>query len=222
MKKLILTFLILLPLVLYSQAHLSEDEFKRYETHNISNEFNLFTGSAGIFMTMYSLTANGDISIDDKFTRAEAYLYSGALLTTWSVVNNRWKIIELYSSKNRMLRLGLILLSISTDAIGDARFDLGYKKNGKMYQAISLASALSIPMFTNTKKEDWYWFGLSYMALRFNSFDYTYNSTYGLPLDYRGSTTHYDNSLKGVGDKAFHVVKGLSGYIGLVMYFKID
>ena len=167
---------------------------------------------------MMQLPHNGNVKFDGNFSRTEQYLIGGTSLLAIAILNDQLKLINIQTDYNKLLRLGLYTSSILFDAIGDARIDKGFKKNGHLYNAMSVASLLAIPAFTDLDRKDWIKFGASAVMLRFALFDYTYNYTNHLPLDYQGHTSYYDNVVKKGGDFVYWA-KGISLITGFVIVF---
>jgi len=82
--------------------------------------------------------------------------------------------------------------SILLDAAGDGLYDNGEKAWGHTLQAASTGLLLASPLFLNMDKDNFWWYLASYVSLRIAFFDYTYNVTRGLPLEYRGTTALTD------------------------------
>ena len=203
MKKILL--LLIIPIQLFAQK-------------NNTDYFNTGLAFTGVGMVLSTLPQNGYLSFDGNFTRQEAYLVGGIWLVSFAVLNDKVHIAEFNTSNNKWLRFGLYTSSIVFDAIGDARFDMGYKTNGKFYQAISTASLVAIPVFTRFEsKNEAIRFLISAPLIRFSMFDYVYNNERGLPLDYQGTTSYYDNMLP--SEKLTGYLKGISMIIGLTMVF---
>ena len=85
--------------------------------------------------------------------------------------------------------------SILLDAVGDGLYDNGQKTWGHSLQAASTGLLLMSPLFLNMDKDNFWWYLISYTSLRIALFDYTYNITRGLPLEYRGTTSVWDKTL---------------------------
>ena len=94
-----------------------------------------------------------------------------------------WKVIGVYTA------------SIVLDAVGDGLNDSGEKVLGHSLQAASTGLLLSSPFIIDYQKDKWYWYLLSYTFIRVSLFDYTYNITRGLPLEYRGNSSLFDRSI---------------------------
>ena len=95
-----------------------------------------------------------------------------------------WKIIGIYSG------------SIVLNAIGDGLNDSGDKGWGHACNAASIGLLLSSPFLIDYEREKWYWYLISYTSLRIAMFDFTYNTTRGLGLNYIGGTSTWDKTLK--------------------------
>ena len=74
----------------------------------------------------------------------------------------------------------LYILSILSDAIGDALRDTK-KVASHIFQALAVSSLLCVPFF----EFEWYML-IGYAFLRIGLFDYAYNLTRGLKLNYIG------------------------------------
>jgi len=91
--------------------------------------------------------------------------------------------------------LTIFTASILLDAVGDGLYDNGQKTWGHSLQAASTGLLLVSPLFLNMDKDNFWWYLASYVSLRIAFFDYTYNITRGLPLEYRGSTSLWDKTI---------------------------
>jgi len=94
------------------------------------------------------------------------------------------KVIAVYAS------------SIVLDAVGDGLNDSGDKGWGHFCNAASVGVLLASPFIIDYEKSKWGWYLTSYVGLRIAMFDYTYNATRGLPLNYIGGTSTWDKTLK--------------------------
>lgn len=146
------------------------------------------------------------------------YASEGAALIGLSYINDRYDI-KIESNYKDWIRLGLYTMSIVTDAIGDARFDIGYKKNGKFYQAVSIGALLGTLSFSEYSLKNGWKVIITYSLLRYSMFDYTYNYTRDLPLEYRGSTTNYDNTLKHISNDLINSTKRIAFVTGIIINF---
>lgn len=79
--------------------------------------------------------------------------------------------------------------SILLNAIGDGLNDSGDKGWGHACNALSTGFLLTSPLILDYEKSKWGWYLTSYISLRIALFDYTYNTTRGLPLNYIGGTS---------------------------------
>lgn len=182
MKKLLL-ILLLVPKLVFGQYN--------------SDYLDVATATIGTGMVLSELP-NGEFS------------YSGAALIGLAVLNNQLHLVNIHPTPNKWLKLGLYTSSIVFDAIADSRRDKGLYMNSHFYEALSVASLVSIPMFTFTSKNDWWKLGLSYTLMRYSLFDYTYNIDRNLPLDYHGNTSKYDKVLNDIPNEVVNFTKGLS------------
>ena len=115
------------------------------------------------------------------------------------------------------LRLSLFTGSIALNAIGDGLNHSGNKDLGHICNALSIGITLSIPLFIEVDKSNWYWYLLEYSFIRFATFDYIHNLSAGLPYDYVGSTSYYDRTL---GDQNMLLPKTLSLSVGIAINFQ--
>ena len=115
------------------------------------------------------------------------------------------KIIAIYS--------GSILLN----AIGDGLNDSGEKQWGHACNAASIGLLLSSPFIIDYDKSKWFWYLASYTSLRIGLFDYTYNTTRGLPLNYIGGTSTWDKVLKKMNPPDTYMGRGVFLTIGIAV-----
>jgi len=85
--------------------------------------------------------------------------------------------------------------SIALDAIGDGLYDSGDKTAGHTLQAASTGLLVASPLFLDMDRDNFWWYLISYVSLRIAFFDYSYNLTRGLPLEYRGTTSLWDKTV---------------------------
>jgi hypothetical protein len=111
--------------------------------------------------------------------------------------------------------LGLLVLSILSDAIGDASLDTGDKMNGHLFASLSiLLLLLLLAIGREVTIGQWIWLVVGYVFIRFAIFDLTYNAIADLPWYYIGSTSLYDKvmSLWGGGALLFaRIIAGIGG-----------
>jgi len=88
--------------------------------------------------------------------------------------------------------LSIFTASIVLDAVGDGLYDSGDKMWGHTFQAASTGLLVASPLFLNMDRDNFWWYLISYTSFRIAFFDYTYNLTRGLPLEYRGNTSYWD------------------------------
>ncbi len=97
------------------------------------------------------------------------------------------------------------LTSITLEAWGDAKFDMGDKELGHLLQAASVGVlVVGIPLL-ELGKRDALAFSVSYAAWRVATFDVAYNKFRGLPRGYVGGTSTWDKSMSQIdpGGRAF-------------------
>jgi hypothetical protein len=94
------------------------------------------------------------------------------------------KIISIYSG------------SIILDAVGDGLNDSGHKDWGHLCNAGSIGVLLTSPFIIDYEKSKWGWYFASYIGLRIGLFDYAYNETRGLGLNYIGCTSNWDKIMR--------------------------
>lgn len=93
--------------------------------------------------------------------------------------------------------IGLYTTAIVLNAVGDGLNDSGSKTWGHTCNAVSIGSLLMSPVLLDMNKDNWGYYLLSYVSLRISFFDYTYNATRGLGLDYIGNSSLSDKFLQG-------------------------
>lgn len=104
--------------------------------------------------------------------------------------NEGWKTLAVYGS------------SIILNGIGDGLNDSGKKTTGHLFNAASIGVLLGSP-FILEYKDKWYKYVISYTTLRVGFFDYSYNTTRGLPLNYIGTTSITDKAYRKFGGPGF-------------------
>ena len=103
-----------------------------------------------------------------------------------------WKTIATYTT------------AIAFNAISDGLRDSNHKQAAHIFEGASYAVLLTSPLFIHYQKSEWLTYLSTYLGIRFMSFDYMYNATRGLPMNYMGGTTYlYDKALKPLADSHF-------------------
>lgn len=115
----------------------------------------------------------------------------------WYLDKGRTKI-----SKSGTEILLLYSTSILLNAVGDALNDEGDKFNGHLCNAGSIALLLATPLLVDLDRTKWYWYLATYTSLRIGMFDFAYNKTRGLPLNYVGTSSATDRMWRYIGNPA--------------------
>jgi len=118
------------------------------------------------------------------------------------------KVIILYSS------------SIILNAVGDGLNDDGNKGWGHACNAASIGLLLSSPFIIDYDKKKWFWYLASYTSLRIGLFDYTYNTTRGLGLNYIGGTSTWDKVMKKMNPPNTYLGRGVFLGFGIAIPIK--
>ena len=114
-----------------------------------------------------------------------------------------WKVIGIYSS------------SIVLNAVGDGLNDSGEKQWGHLCNAASIGLLLTSPFVIDYDKSKWGWYLTSYVSLRIALFDYSYNLTRGLPLNYIGGTSTWDRVLTKMNPPDTYMGRGVFFVVGI-------
>ena len=120
----------------------------------------------------------------NKMRKLITILFLFLTLTVNAQKKEALKVISLYSG------------SIILDAVGDGLNDSGHKAWGHLCNAGSVGVLLTSPFLINYEKNKWGWYFASYIGLRVGLFDYVYNETRGLGLNYIGGTSNWDKIMK--------------------------
>lgn len=106
---------------------------------------------------------------------------------------------KLYQKKSRIPEsvkvISVYAGSIILDAVGDGLNDSGDKGWGHACNALSTGLLLVSPFVIDYDKSKWGYYLASYVCLRISLFDYSYNLTRNLPLNYIGGTSTWDKFL---------------------------
>lgn len=97
--------------------------------------------------------------------------------------------------------IGIYASSIALNAVADGLNDNGNKNwahVARIASYVPLAASPWILKYQNNKGE-WLTYITTYVGIRFATFDYIYNSTRGLPLNYFGTTSVHDKVLGQIG-----------------------
>lgn len=116
-----------------------------------------------------------------------------------------WKVITIYSG------------SIILNAVGDGLNDSGEKQWGHFCNATSIGLMLTSPFIIDYDRSKWFWYLTSYVSLRIALFDYTYNLTSGLPLNYIGGTSTWDKILSKSNPPNTYLGRGVFFTIGIII-----
>lgn len=122
---------------------------------------------------------------------------------------------EKQQNNERLIRLGMFTSSIILNAVGESQNNHGNKDIGHLCTAASYGIVLSIPLIINVDKSKWYWYILEYASLRFALFDYAYNISAGLPLNYHGNSNYYDRVMN--NNESWYIAKGLTFTLGIAI-----
>jgi hypothetical protein len=167
------------------------------------------------------LTSTGEIyaqsTFDDSKVYPEEYTYDRLTINNF---NNVSYLNKDYPSnkKFKFESVKVILIysgSIILDAIGDGLNDSGEKGWGHFCNASSIGILLASPFIIDYDKSKWGWYLTSYVSLRIAFFDYTYNLTRGLPLEYVGGTSFWDKFLKELNSSSTLFARGGFFIIGV-------
>lgn len=115
------------------------------------------------------------------------------------------KVITLYSS------------AIILNAVGDGLNDSGEKQWGHACNAASIGILLTSPFIIDYEKSKWGWYLTSYTSLRIALFDYSYNLSRGLPLNYIGGTSTWDKVLKEMNPPDTYMGRGVFFIVGITI-----
>jgi len=113
------------------------------------------------------------------------------------------KVITVYTS------------SIILNAVGDGLNDSGEKQWGHLCNAVSTGLLLASPFIIDYEKAKWLWYLTSYTSLRIAFFDYSYNLTRGLPLNYIGGTSTWDKILGKMNPPNTYLGRGVVLIVGI-------
>jgi len=105
--------------------------------------------------------------------------------------------------KTTYLPMILMTTSISLNAMGDGYNDMDKKELGHVLNAFSIGSLLAIPITCDINKKKWWVYPLQYTFIRIGSFDYIYNTTRKLPLNYIGNSSLTDKFWQKFGPDYF-------------------
>lgn len=125
------------------------------------------------------------------------------LLTSTAVAQDKWK------------KIGLFTASVVFNAVGDGLYDEGRKTEAKLLRTASIATLLSVPIFTKVNKNNGFDYVITFTGIRYGLFDAGYNLTRGLPYDYLGTTSHVDLFLKNLPKPLVTSTKVLS--LGIII-----
>lgn len=111
------------------------------------------------------------------------------LLGLWSLS------LSAQEKKQKWILNGVYVGSVVLNGIGDGLKDSGHKEWGHFANAVSISFLLVSPFIHDYSKDTWWKPIIKYGFIRVGLFDWTYNTTRGLPLTYYGSTSFWDKNV---------------------------
>ena len=111
---------------------------------------------------------------------------------------------------------GVVVLN----AIGDGLNDNGIKGWGHLCNAASIGTLLMSFTWIDYNKNKWWIYPLTYTSLRFTLFDYSYNLTRGLPLNYIGGTSFYDQFMQKLNPPETYLMRGCALVVSISIPIK--
>ena len=113
------------------------------------------------------------------------------------------------------------ILSIFCKASGDALSQTGHKLWGHPLQLVSSVALVALFILALIAKPDYtneqiVLIALSYFALRFFLFDYTWNLFAGKPLGYIGTTSLYDKLIRHIHPAINNLAKFVFGALAII------
>ena len=112
--------------------------------------------------------------------------------------------------------IGIYAASIILNGIGDGLNNSNNKTVGHIVNALSISMLLISPFLMEYDKKKWYWYLATYTFLRIGLFDFTYNLTRKLPLEYIGTTSLTDKFYNFVGLNPY-ILQPITVGIGIVI-----
>ena len=100
--------------------------------------------------------------------------------------------------------------AVILNAVGDGLNDSGNKGWGHMANALSIGTLLMSFTWIDYDRNKWWVYPLTYTSLRFTLFDYSYNLTRGLPINYIGGTSFYDQAMQELNPPNMYLARGVS------------
>jgi len=164
-----------------------------------------------------------DLSILSELSDSSIVSDSTAQLTL-NLYNSPDLLTEELSSNYKKRRRGMseplkiILIytgSIVLNAVGDGLNDSDRKNWGHVCNAASIGLLVTSPFIIDYDRSKWGWYLTSYVFLRITFFDWTYNLTRELPLDYIGTSNWWDKGLNSFGPYSTAPIRLVSGIVGI-------
>jgi len=109
---------------------------------------------------------------------------------------------------------------VALNAIGDGLNDNGIKDWGHLCNAASIGTLLMSFTWIDYNKNKWWIYPLTYTSLRFTLFDYSYNLTRGLPLNYIGGTSFYDQFMQKLNPPETYLMRGCALVVSISIPIK--
>ena len=123
-------------------------------------------------------------------------ILAGQIKTDYELLSYDFTPVKVQRNWEPVKIIGIIAGSIILEAIGDAKYDSGFKYQGKLYQAASVGLLIASPFILNIDRKKWGWYFASYLSFRIALFDPVYNTSRDLPIEYIGSTSAWDRGLQ--------------------------
>jgi len=142
------------------------------------------------------------------------------LLTVQLSAQKRYESAKRYNSTKKYEAVKIISTyasSIVLDAMGDGLNDSNHKNWGHLCNAASVGILLTSPFIIDYDKNKWGYYLTSYVALRVALFDYTYNTTRDLPLNYIGNSSYWDKGMQKLNPPDTYMIRGVYFILGVAI-----
>jgi len=110
--------------------------------------------------------------------------------------------------------------AVALNAIGDGLNDNGVKGWGHVANALSIGTLLMSFTWIDYDRTKWWVYPLTYVSVRFAGFDYIYNTTRGLPLNYIGGTSFYDQFMQKLNPPETYLMRGCALVVSISIPIK--
>ncbi len=166
---------------------------------SLKNNHNIGLKAAGVYFVATALTANGYV-LNKNGYKGWGHASNAAGFGLFTASPFLINYDRHYRNQSRFAQwssiVGTYILANVANAAGDALIDKGQPGWGYSLNGASRGILAASPLWINYDHKKWAWYFVSCVTIRVSFFDYTYNATRGLPLEYVGTSSGWDKLLQ--------------------------